>query len=223
MKSTQTSPTQTKVAMKTSMKPAMKAPPKKSAQMKPAHRKLDQMKPGQMELSHTRLVKPFIDRHIGSSETEIQEILKSLGATSLEELIDKILPSEIPRKQNTKQEGKQDSGLKFKLDPPLTESQLLQKAKEIAKKNQIFKSYIGMGYKNSLTPKPLQRHILENPYWYSSYTPYQSELSQGRLEALLNFQTMVCDLTGMPLANASLLDEGTALAEALALAKNANS
>ena len=222
MKSTQTSPTQTKVAMKTSMKPAMKAPPKKSAHTKPAHRKLDQMKPGQMELAHTRLVKPFIDRHIGSSETEIQEILKSLGATSLEELIDKILPSEIPRNQNTKQEGKQDSGLKFKLDPPLTESQLLQKAKEIAKKNQIFKSYIGMGYKNSLTPKPLQRHILENPYWYSSYTPYQSELSQGRLEALLNFQTMVCDLTGMPIANASLLDEGTALAEALALAKNAN-
>ena len=152
----------------------------------------------------------FIDRHIGSSEQEIQDILQDLKASSLEELTERVLPSEIKR------------GQKFQLTPPLSETQLLKKAKEIAKKNKIFKSYIGMGYKSSKTPKPIQRHILENPYWYSSYTPYQSELSQGRLEALLNFQTMLCDLTGMEIANASLLDEGTALAEALALAKNAN-
>ena len=153
----------------------------------------------------------FLKRHIGPSKTEISEMLESLKVSSLEELTDKILPQEINRKD------------KFSLPPPITESELLKQAQCKAKKNKVFKSYIGMGYKTSFTPPAIQRHILENPCWYSSYTPYQSELAQGRLEALLNFQTMIADLTGMEIANASLLDEGTALAEALVLAKNANS
>ena len=153
----------------------------------------------------------FLRRHIGSSDTELSKILENLNFSSLEKLTDKILPKEVNRQD------------KFSLPPPMTESELLKLARKKANKNKIFKSYIGLGYKNSLTPPAIQRHILENPCWYSSYTPYQSELAQGRLEALLNFQTMVADLTGMEIANASLLDEGTALAEALALAKNANS
>ena len=152
----------------------------------------------------------FLKRHIGHSEKELSEILETLKVSSLEELTDKILPQEIDR-QN-----------KFSLPEPVTETKLLDHARHKASKNKIFKSYIGLGYKNSITPPAIQRHVLENPCWYSSYTPYQSELAQGRLEALLNFQTMVAELTGMEIANASLLDEGTALAEALVLAKNAN-
>ena len=152
----------------------------------------------------------FINKHIGCSETDLSDILKSLNSSSLEALMEEILPEELSR-QST-----------FSLDKPLTEAELLKKIQKIAKKNQVFKSYIGMGYKKSFTPPAIQRHILENPVWYSSYTPYQSEIAQGRLEALLNFQTMVTDLTGMEIANASLLDEGTALAEALTLARNAN-
>ena len=152
----------------------------------------------------------FIKRHIGPSETEMPQILKSLNVSSLEELMEKALPEEIHNKDT------------FSLPPPLTELEVLKEAKKKAEKNKIFKSYIGMGYKPSITPAVIQRNILENPVWYSSYTPYQAELAQGRLEALLNFQTLVSDLTGMEIANASLLDEGTALAEALALAKNAN-
>ncbi|MCY4321940.1 MAG: aminomethyl-transferring glycine dehydrogenase [Bdellovibrionaceae bacterium] len=152
----------------------------------------------------------FLKRHIGPSDSELSEILSTLNVSSLKELTDKILPTEINRKEA------------FQLPEPITESELLKQAKQKANKNKVFKSYIGMGYKSSFTPPVIQRHILENPCWYSSYTPYQSELAQGRLEALLNFQTMVADLTGMEISNASLLDEGTALAEALVLAKNAN-
>ena len=152
----------------------------------------------------------FLKRHIGPSDTELSKILESLNFSSLEELTHKILPEEINREES------------FSLSTPITEAELLKQAKKKARKNKVFKSYIGRGYKNSFTPPAIQRHILENPCWYSSYTPYQSELAQGRLEALLNFQTMVMDLTGMEIANASLLDEGTALAEALVLAKNAN-
>ena len=153
----------------------------------------------------------FLKRHIGPSDAELSKILESLNLSSLEELRHKILPEEINRQE------------KFSLPNPITESEFLKQALQKAKKNKLFKSYIGLGYKNSFTPPAIQRHILENPCWYSSYTPYQSELAQGRLEALLNFQTMAVDLTGMEIANASLLDEGTALAEALVLAKNANS
>lgn len=152
----------------------------------------------------------FIKRHIGCSDQELLDILKALKVSSLEELTEQILPKELNRKTQ------------FSLDKPLTEQELLKEVQKIAGENQIFKSYIGRGYKKSFTPPPIQRHILENPVWYSSYTPYQSELAQGRLEALLNFQTMIASLTGMEIANASLLDEGTALAEALTLAKNVN-
>lgn len=152
----------------------------------------------------------FVKKHIGPSKKEISQILKNLKVSSLEELMEETLPEEIYNQD------------KFFLPPSLTEQEVLKEIKAKAKKNKIFKSYIGMGYKSSITPAVIQRNILENPVWYTSYTPYQSELAQGRLEALLNFQTMVAELTGMEIANASLLDEGTALAEALALAKNAN-
>ena len=152
----------------------------------------------------------FIKRHIGCSDKDVLDILKTLNVSSLEELTDQILPQELNKKTS------------FSLDKALSEAELLKEVRKIANKNQIFKNYIGMGYKKSFTPPAIQRHILENPVWYSSYTPYQSELAQGRLEALLNFQTMAADLTGMEIANASLLDEGTALAEALTLAGNAN-
>lgn len=152
----------------------------------------------------------FIRRHIGPSKQELSQILKTLNVSSLKELMQKTLPDEI---------YKQDE---FSLSPPLTEQEVLKEITIKAKKNKVFKSYIGMGYKPSITPAVIQKNIFENPVWYSSYTPYQAELAQGRLEALLNFQTMVAELTGMEVANASLLDEGTALAEALALAKNAN-
>ena len=160
--------------------------------------------------SHKDRQDNFIKRHIGPSEQELSQILKSLKVSSLEELAQESLPEEVYN---------QDS---FTLPPPLDEKDFLELAQSKAKKNKIFKSYIGMGYKPSITPGVIERNILENPVWYTSYTPYQAELAQGRLEALLNFQTMVSDLTGMEVANASLLDEGTALAEALALAKNAN-
>ena len=152
----------------------------------------------------------FIPRHIGPSLKDMEQILKTLQSLSLEELMQKILPEEIKNQE------------RFSLPKALTEQEFLREAQNKAGKNKIFKSYIGMGYKNSITPPVILRNILENPGWYSSYTPYQAELAQGRLEALLNFQTMVADLTGMEIANSSLLDEGTALAEALALAKNAN-
>lgn len=137
-------------------------------------------------------------------------MLESLKISSLEELVQQSLPEKIYNKDS------------FSLPPPLNEQDCLDLARSKSNKNKIFKSYIGMGYKASITPGVIQRNILENPVWYTSYTPYQAELAQGRLEALLNFQTMVADLSGMEIANASLLDEGTALAEALTLAKNAN-
>ncbi|MCY4512255.1 MAG: aminomethyl-transferring glycine dehydrogenase [Bdellovibrionales bacterium] len=152
----------------------------------------------------------FIKRHIGSNERELSAILKALQASSLEELTEQIIPEEIYKKAS------------FHFSPPLSETEMLEKAKQMGDKNQIFKSYIGQGYNPCITPGVIARNILGNPAWYTSYTPYQPELAQGRLQALLNFQTMVADLTGMEIANSSLLDEGTAAAEGLALAKNAN-
>ena len=152
----------------------------------------------------------FIRRHIGSNEKELSEILKSLQVSSLEELTEQITPPEIYKKTP------------FRFPPPLSEEEMLEQAKKLGEKNQIFKSYIGRGYNPCATPWVIARNILGNPAWYTSYTPYQPELAQGRLQALLNFQTMVADLTGMEIANSSLLDEGTAAAEGLALAKNAN-
>ncbi len=149
----------------------------------------------------------FINRHIGPREIEIQEMLKVVGADSLDELMEKTIPESIMIKTD------------MKLDEPLTEFEMLSEINEIASENEIFKNYIGMGYYPTILPPVIQRNILENPGWYTQYTPYQAEISQGRLEALLNFQTLITEMTGLPIANASLLDEGTAVAEAMLMSK----
>ncbi|MEO8446452.1 MAG: glycine dehydrogenase (aminomethyl-transferring), partial [bacterium] len=145
----------------------------------------------------------FVNRHIGPDEKEINQMLEVIGASSLEQLISETIPSQIRNNQE------------LNLDEPVSEFDFLKNLQKISKKNKVFKSYIGMGYYPGITPQVIQRNILENPGWYTQYTPYQAEISQGRLEALLNFQTMVSDLTAMDLANASLLDEGTAASEAM--------
>lgn len=150
---------------------------------------------------------PFVSRHIGVSPRDQAEMLAELGVNSMQELISQVVPASI------RAEAPLD------LPAGLTEEQALGKLKAIAAKNQPFKSYIGQGYYGCHTPSVILRNLLENPAWYTAYTPYQPEISQGRLEALLNFQTMVADLTGMPLANASLLDEATAAAEAMTLCR----
>ncbi|MBI4784260.1 MAG: aminomethyl-transferring glycine dehydrogenase [Oscillatoriophycideae cyanobacterium NC_groundwater_1537_Pr4_S-0.65um_50_18] len=147
----------------------------------------------------------FERRHIGPGAAEIQQMLAVLGLASLDDLIEKTIPAGIRQQQP------------LKLAAGKSEHELLQELKAIATQNQIFRSFIGMGYANCITPAVIQRNILENPGWYTQYTPYQPEISQGRLEALLNFQTMVMDLTGLEIANASLLDEATAAAEAMTL------
>ncbi len=145
----------------------------------------------------------FSRRHISPSEKDTEEMLKTIGVNSVEELIEKTVPEKIRLNKQ------------LILPSPLTEYEMLKKLKSLASMNKVFKSYIGMGYYGTITPTVIQRNILENPGWYTQYTPYQAEISQGRLEALLNFQTMVSDLTGLPIANASLLDEATAAAEAM--------
>lgn len=145
----------------------------------------------------------FVNRHIGPREKEIREMLDVIGVNSLDELIDQTIPANIRL------------GKPLKLANGLTEREYYRKILKLAKKNKVFNTYIGMGYYDTITPAVILRNILENPVWYTSYTPYQAEISQGRLEALLNFQTMVCEMTAMELANASLLDEATAAAEAM--------
>ncbi|MFA4924910.1 MAG: glycine dehydrogenase (aminomethyl-transferring), partial [Ignavibacteriaceae bacterium] len=145
----------------------------------------------------------FLLRHIGSAEQETNEMLKEIGVPSLDQLIKETLPQQIKLEKE------------LHLDPPMTEKEFLDYIHSVSQKNKIAKSYIGMGYYPTITPAVIQRNILENPGWYTQYTPYQAEISQGRLEALLNFQTMVSDLTGLPIANASLLDEATSAAEAM--------
>ncbi|WP_373020338.1 aminomethyl-transferring glycine dehydrogenase [Thiomicrorhabdus sp.] len=147
----------------------------------------------------------FVNRHLGPDEKEQACMLQSLGLTSMEELLDSVVPEAIRRHDD------------MALEEGLTEHQSLARLKTIAAKNTVCKSFIGMGYHNTFTPPTIQRNILENPAWYTAYTPYQAEISQGRLEAMLNFQTMVSDLTAMELANASMLDEATACAEAMTL------
>jgi len=148
-------------------------------------------------------------RHIGPSPSEIAEMLRAVGAPSLEALIEETVPADI------RQAEPLDWG------PALSEQAMLYKLRRTAQKNRVLTSLIGQGYYGTVTPPVIQRNILENPAWYTAYTPYQPEISQGRLEALLNFQTMVCDLTGLDVANASLLDEATAAAEAMALCQRA--
>ncbi|MGV3602430.1 MAG: aminomethyl-transferring glycine dehydrogenase [Dyadobacter fermentans] len=147
----------------------------------------------------------FENRHHGKDEQELQEMLKTIGAGSVDELIDQTLPSAIrlPKPLN--------------LPRPKSEQEFLQYIKRVASKNAVLKSYIGTGYYDTITPNVILRNILENPAWYTAYTPYQAEIAQGRLEMLLNFQTVVTDLTGMEIANASLLDEATAAAEAMTM------
>lgn len=147
----------------------------------------------------------FVDRHIGPGKNDIKKMLDTIGVDSIDELIEKTLPKSIRLKEN------------LVLDNPMTEFELMNHLQKIASKNKVFKSYIGLGYYPTITPGVIKRNILENPGWYTQYTPYQAEISQGRLEALLNFQTMIVDLTGLPIANASLLDEATAAAEAMGM------
>ncbi|HCT06928.1 MAG TPA: glycine dehydrogenase (aminomethyl-transferring), partial [Pseudomonas sp.] len=149
----------------------------------------------------------FIARHIGPRAEDEQQMLASLGFDSLEALSASVIPESI---KGTSVLGLEDG---------LSEAEALDKIKAIAGKNQLFKTYIGQGYYNCHTPSPILRNLLENPAWYTAYTPYQPEISQGRLEALLNFQTLISDLTGLPIANASLLDEATAAAEAMTFCK----
>jgi glycine dehydrogenase len=149
----------------------------------------------------------FIPRHIGIGEEDERHMLSVIGEASRRALVDSIVPRSIAR------------GAAMKLPPPATEAAALKELRAIANKNQVFKSYIGQGYYGTHTPGVILRNILENPAWYTAYTPYQAEISQGRMEALVNFQTMITDLTGMAIANASMLDEATAAAEAMTLAR----
>ena len=149
----------------------------------------------------------FLPRHIGIDAADEAHMLSVIGEASRRALIDGIVPRSIARSQT------------MDLPPPATEAAALAELKAIASKNQVLKSFIGQGYYGTHIPGVILRNILENPAWYTAYTPYQAEISQGRMEALINFQTMVCDLTGMPIANASMLDEATAAAEAMTLAK----
>jgi len=142
----------------------------------------------------------FESRHIGLTEADQAHMLSVIGEASRRSLIEGIVPASIARRQG------------MQLPDPLTEAQALQELRTIADRNVLLKSCIGQGYYGTHTPGVILRNILENPAWYTAYTPYQAEISQGRMEALVNFQTMVCDLTGMPIANASMLDEATAAA-----------
>ncbi|HEY5391626.1 MAG TPA: aminomethyl-transferring glycine dehydrogenase [Hanamia sp.] len=150
----------------------------------------------------------FSTRHIGPDEAETKEMLSTIGVATLDELIDKTIPAGIRLKNE------------LDIPEPVSEFQYLGDLKKIANKNKLFKSYIGQGYYDTITPSVILRNLFENPGWYTQYTPYQAEIAQGRLESLLNFQTMVSDLTALPIANASLLDEGTAAAEAMAMLFN---
>src|SRR6187399_375946 len=147
----------------------------------------------------------FVPRHVGIDADEEARMLSVIGAASRRELIDQLVPRSIARPTP------------MRLPPPLGEAEALAELRGIAAQNRVLKSFIGQGYHGTHTPGVILRNVLENPAWYTAYTPYQAEISQGRLEALLNFQTMVCELTALPVANASLLDEGTAAAEAVTL------
>ena len=145
----------------------------------------------------------FVNRHISLNQADTQAMLEKVGVASMEELIGQTIPDSIRLREE------------LNISEPLSEQEMLAHSKELAAKNLMFDNYIGFGYHNTILPSVIQRNILENPSWYTAYTPYQAEIAQGRLEALLNFQTVICDLTGFELANASLLDESTAAAEAM--------
>ena len=156
-------------------------------------------------MSNFRITDQFVDRHIGPNEMEQQEMLKFISAGSLDVLMTDTIPEAIRLNQD------------LPLPEPMSEYEYLRELRRLASKNKLYKTYIGRGYYGTWTPSVINRSIFQNPGWYTQYTPYQAEIAQGRLEAILNFQTMVCDLTRLPVANASLLDEGTAAAEAMTL------
>jgi glycine dehydrogenase len=153
----------------------------------------------------------FVERHLGPTHNEVSEMLATIGIKSLDELVNNTIPTHILLQQP------------LNLSPPMSEYEFSAHIQQLAAKNKQYKTYIGLGYHSTILPAVIQRNIFENPSWYTSYTPYQAEISQGRLEALLNYQTMVSDLTGMEIANSSLLDEGTAAAEAMIMLFNARS
>ena len=160
----------------------------------------------------------FANRHIGPRSEDIELMLSTLGYSSMTDFIEAVVPADIRLSSSSSLNG-DVCGLEHSLQAHIakSESEVLAALKELASQNQVFRSFIGMGYHNCFVPPVIQRNILENPGWYTQYTPYQAEISQGRLEALINFQTMVIDLTGLPIANASLLDEATAAAEAMGM------
>jgi len=147
----------------------------------------------------------FITRHLGIRENDIPEMLKTIGVDSIEQLIDQVIPSHIQLDKD------------LDLKPAMTEYEFTGHIEHLASKNQALRSLIGMGYYQTASPAVIIRNILQNPAWYTSYTPYQAEISQGRLEALLNYQTMIISLTGLPISNCSLLDDATAAAEAMSM------
>ena len=163
--------------------------------------------PSPLPLAALENAAEFLPRHIGIDAADEAHMLSVIGEASRRALIDSIVPRSIARQRP------------MDLPAPATEAAALAELQAIASKNRILKSFIGQGYYGTHTPGVILRNVLENPAWYTAYTPYQAEISQGRMEALLNFQTMVCDLTAMPIANASMLDEATAAAEAMTLAK----
>ena len=164
-----------------------------------------------LNFSHFMKSDQFSQRHLGSRQPEIEQMLDAIGVKTMDELVSKTIPASILKEKA------------MNLPGALDEQSYLERLREIAGKNRSFQTYMGLGYYNTILPPVIQRNILENPNWYTSYTPYQAEISQGRLEALLNFQTMVMELTGMEMANASLLDEATAAAEAMIMFFNARS
>ena len=152
----------------------------------------------------------FAYRHIGPRDKDVEKMLEIVNASSMECLINETIPKNILLNDQ------------MNLPDELSETRFIEHMQVIARKNKNYRSYLGMGYYNTILPGVIQRNILENPSWYTAYTPYQAEIAQGRLEALLNYQTMVCELTGMDIANASLLDEGTAAAEAMGMSHRLN-
>lgn len=147
----------------------------------------------------------FLGRHVGPRPEDVEEMLKVIGVKSVDELIEQTVPDSIRLKET------------LDLPAPLSEDEFLNRIKAVASKNKLYRSFIGQGYYDTISPAVIIRNILENPAWYTSYTPYQAEVSQGRLEALLNYQTMILELTGMEITNCSLLDEATAAAEAMTM------
>jgi len=174
------------------------------------------------DTSPANLLRPsdtFVHRHVGPNADEIKAMLAFIECDSLDDLVEQTVPAAIRIKRPLKL-GDIRIKRPLKLGEPRGEHELIAELKKTAARNKVMRSCLGMGYYGTITPPVIQRNILENPGWYTQYTPYQAEISQGRLEALINFQTMVADLTGLPLSNASMLDEATAAAEAMFMARS---